>query len=308
MLPDEQTKTDDAKGNPVAPEVDADRAGISSIPVSLMSSPDLSAANISTVDQPPSDDGKGKAAAEAGKKTGGAEGSEKGGDDNERYDKLPRFKEIIGERDKEREARIRAEAKVEALTSAPAPPVEAKATPPAPNLPFKDITLMSPEEIREWMEEDPVGYEANRFAQFHHESKQLLEQEAIKKATADGLDKTFSDYEKNNPDFKKMWDSGELLAYMKANPGHNAISAHKILTEEVRVRATVDAAVKKAIKETEERVTKNFQAKRNATVLTDGPGVAPGSGPDTVLQNTKQFGGFTRVMADKLNQMRHSPQ
>ena len=304
-MSEEETKTDDAKGTPEsAPIEDADRAGISSIPVSLMSSPDLSAANISTVEPPTP-----KVDAEAGKKTGGAEGSEKGGDE-ERYDKIPRFKEIIGERDTEREARIRAEAKLEALTTAshtppPAPVTDEKAS---AELPFKDTTLMSAEELREWQEEDPSGYNANLFAQFHHESKQLLEQEAIKKATVDGIGKTFGDYEKANPDFKKMWDSGELETYMKDHPGHNAISAHKDLTEATRVKAATDKAVEKAIKETEARVTKNFQAKRNATVLTDGPGVIPGNSPDALLQNTKQHGGFTRVMADKLSQMRQSPQ
>jgi len=300
MLP-EETKTDDAKGTPeTAPIVDADRAGISSIPVSLMSSPDASAAIVSTVDQSPV-----KPAADA--KPVGANDPEQGGDDTERYDKIPRFKEIIGERDQEREARIRAEAKLEALTTKPAVPA-GEAEKPSTELPFKDITKMSAEELREWMEEDPVGYEANRFAQFHYESKQLLEQEAIKKATVEGMDKTFSDYEKANPDFKKMWDSGELETYMKAHPGHNAISAHKELTEATRVKAAVDDAVAKAIKETEARITKNFQAKRNATVLTDGPGVAPGITPDASLQNTKQFGGFTRIMANKLSQMRQNPQ
>ena len=304
---EEQTKTDDAKGTPAPAPIDADRAGISSIPVSLMSSPDASAANISTVEPPPQ-----KESAEAGKKTGGAEGSEKGGDDTERYDKIPRFKEIIGERDTEREARIRAEAKFEAhekllADAAAKAPVGTDNNPPV-ELPFKDITKMSPEELREWMEEDPVGYEANRFAQFHFESKQLLTQEAMQKATVDGISKTFGDYEKANPDFKKMWDSGELETYMKDHPGHNAISAHKDLTEATRVKAATDKAVEKAIKETEARVTKNFQAKRNATVLTDGPGVIPGSAPDASLQNTKQHGGFTRVMADKLSQMRQSPQ
>jgi hypothetical protein len=130
----------------------------------------------------------------------------------------------------------------------------------------------------------------------------------MQKATMDGIFNTFSEYEKANPDFKKMWDSGELDTYMKTHPGHNAISAHKELTEATRIKAAVDAAVEKAIKETEARVTKNFQAKRNATVLTDGPGIIPGSAPDTLLQNTKQYGGFTRVMAEKLNQMRQSPQ
>jgi len=301
-MSEEETKTDDAKGTPeAASEVDADRAGISSIPVSLMSSPDLSAANISTVDQSP-------AKPVADEKTVGAKGPEQGGDDSERYDKIPRFKEIIGERDKEREARIRAEAKLEALTTTPAVPAKAEADEPATELPFKDITKMSPEEIREWMEEDPVGYEANRFAQFHYESKQLIQQEAIKKATIEGMDKTFSEYEKANPDFREMWDSGKIETYMKDHPGHNAISAHKELTESTRVKATVDAAVAKAIKETEARITKNFQAKRNAMVLTDGPGVVPGITPDVSLQNTKQFGGITRVLADKLSQMRQNPQ
>jgi hypothetical protein len=36
-------------------------------------------------------------------------------------------------------------------------------------------------------------------------------------------------YMARNPDFEKMWNSGEIQAFIAENPGHNYLSAHEAL-------------------------------------------------------------------------------
>jgi hypothetical protein len=94
---------------------------------------------------------------------------------------------------------------------------------------------------------------------------------------------------------------------MSEHPGHNAISAHMVLTktkESVDLDSKIKEAVAKAVKETEARVVKNFQAKRNATVLDGGTAGGAPTEPDAELQNTKERGGITNVLASRLRSLR----
>ncbi|MDD4456313.1 MAG: hypothetical protein PHC98_01870 [Syntrophotalea acetylenica] len=292
----------------------AEHSEISSIPDSLLSSPDLDLTAMSTVDEPAEGEGEtGKEGNAAAAKDGGKEKTgEEAGDGKEsaeadsssgqetRYDKDPAWQRIIQERNEAR-------AKLAALESKGQPPEKQESE----ELPYKDITKMSPEEVREWMEDDPIGYEANRFAQFHYESRKLLEQEQVQKTETNKIVDTFTQYAKENPDFDELWNSGKIEAFMQSNPGHNAISAHMMITSSNR-NADIDKriadAVAKATKEAEEKVVKNFQAKRNATVLSEGPAHRGGDneGPPAELKNTKQFGGKTAVMAQRLAAMRNA--
>jgi hypothetical protein len=215
------------------------------------------------------------------------------------------FQELREIAEKEKAARIAAEAKIALLEKSPVSSSDNQSL----EIPtgedgeplFKDITTMTAAEVREWQEDDPIGFAKNleemtlfRISQKAHQSQQA----EIRKATVAEISKTFDEYAKDNPDFNEMWEKGELQAYMTANPGNNAISAHMKLTEQKRI----DAAVAKAVKETEERVIKNFQAKRNATVIDAGTvsRTAGEDGIDPALKNTKQFGGLTSVLANKL--------
>jgi len=288
-----------------------DHAEISSIPDSLLSSPDLNLSETSTVEEQAENTGETQSKTEAETKTdgddkktgeedGGKTDAESSGGQDTRYDKDPAWQRIIQERN---EARTKLAA------------LEAKGQPPEKQepeeLPYKDITKMSPEEVREWMEDDPIGYEANRFAQFHYESKKLLEQEQTQKATTSKIEDTFTSYAKENPDFDELWNSGKIEEFMQAHPGHNAISAHMILSAQTRnadIEKRIADAAATAAKEAEERVIKNFQAKRNATVLSEGPAHRGGgdNGAPAELKNTKQYGGKTAVMAQRLEAMRNA--
>lgn len=283
--------------------IDANAAAPSSdVDSDLLSSPDGTVAQGNT-DGAQSGAGDDAAAAEAAAKAADATADAAKGGDEDRFDKHPRFQEL-------RERAIKAEAKVAMFEKSPLNPAfipEAEGKPD-----FKDINTMSAEEIREWQEDDPKGFAQNIRQQAVWEAKQSLKHESLRDQTVSGIEKTFSDYAASNPTFNDMWESGEIEQFMNAHPGHNAISAHMAMTAaagQTDVQKKIEEAVAKARKEEREKVTKDFQAKRNATVISSGAGATgrgAADGVDPALQNTKNFGGLTSVLADKLASRRRA--
>jgi hypothetical protein len=220
----------------------------------------------------------------------------------DRFDKHPRFIELNNSVKTERDARIAAEAKLSILTQSPIGEV-AKPV----NLPegIKDVSKMSADEIREWIEDDPAGYTKNLLDLASYSVKSSLTNENVHASTIAAIEKTFNEYAKENPDFNGLWDDGSIPRYMQDHPGMNAISAHMKMTGDARTEAKVNAAVAKAIKETEERVTKNFQAKRNAHII-DAQAATKGADVDidAELKDTNQAGGRDAVLARRLEQRR----
>lgn len=216
-------------------------------------------------------------------------------DDDERFDKHPRFQQLMKERDEMRLALARAEGRLEA-----APPKE----PDPVVLPYKDINALTDEQIREWQEDDPKGFAANLKEQVRHEAKKELDAEASTRQAREReqgeLKRVYDDFAVKHKDFNAKWESGEILKYIEKNPGHNPMSAYLEMTADQKLAD----AVAEAKKATEEEVTKKFLAKRKATVLNGSPASIPRTEDDPALQNTKQHGGLTAVLADKLVQMR----
>ena len=290
-------QTQDANATP---EINRE-VGTSSIPEAPKIDPD-SLGVINTVDEK-AEEPKGEPAAKAEAEK--ADEADKAKGQEARYDKDPRWQEIMKARDEAMERAIRAEAKLDTYEKKPMLPV---GKPPEPEeLPYKDITKMSKEELIEWFEEDPVGFVANQQAQMLHEARQTLKAEAEQEKTTKSVQETFENYMKEHEDFNKMWESGEISKYMEEHPGHNAISAHMILTktkESTDVESKIKAAYEKGFKEAEAKVVKNFQAKRNATVLDGGTAGGAPTEPDAELQNTKERGGLNKVIAERLARLR----
>jgi hypothetical protein len=88
-----------------------------------------------------------------------------------------------------------------------------------PPMKYKDITKLTKEELIEWFEDDPKGYEANRFAQFVTEAEIVLAKRAEAKMKTTTVKSTFDQYGQSNPDFQQLWDSGQIQQYMKDHPG-----------------------------------------------------------------------------------------
>jgi hypothetical protein len=211
------------------------------------------------------------------------------------FHKHPAWQRIMAERDEAR--RIADE-----VRRAPAAPVAPMSPPPVAEepLPFKDINTLSEEEIAEWQATDLKGFNSNLKAQAVWESRQALQKEVQQREVMGKVQRTLEDYKSKNPDFDDLWNKGELQRYMETHPGHNIISAHMALTEESRVKAAVDAAVKAAT----DKQLADFKAKQQTRVLGSGPAGAPSTGEDTRLKDTIKHGGKVTVLADKLRNMR----
>ncbi|WP_027369230.1 hypothetical protein [Desulfocurvibacter africanus] len=147
--------------------------------------------------------------------------------------------------------------------------------------------------------------QAEREVRAHEEREraQVAEQEIAVKARVGELHQSFKS---QNPDFAEIARSDDFKQAFKANPMHDTLSAY-YATKYARAVAGTEQAVKqavaKAIRETEERITKNNQAKRTAASLGAGP---RGSGydPDAMLQDTSRHGGRVAVGAARLRAMR----
>lgn len=213
----------------------------------------------------------------------------------ERFDKHPRFQELMKDRDALKLEIAELKGKVSV-----APKAEVKEV-----IPYKDIAALTAEQIAEWQSDDPKGFAENLKAQAKYEAEKSIRNEiesrTRRESEQNAIKKTYEKFEKDNPDFRKMWDAGEIMAYMEQNPGHNPISAYREMTLEAKIAE----ATAKAKKEAEDEVTKRFQAKKKATVLTGGPGsVHVPVEEDHRFKDSKTHGGRTVVLAEKLAAMR----
>ena len=229
--------------------------------------------------------------------------------DETRFDKHPRWQEMLREREEakkaveqERIARAKLEGELEALkrqTQVEKPPVKAD---------YKDITALTAEEIAEWQATDPKGFAANMYAQVKHEALMKMQEDFRAEREAENkkvsIEKTYKEFEDKHKDFKPMWDSGEIVRFIEANPGHNPISAYHAMTYETRMQKAIEEARAKAIKETEEKVNKNWMAKRQARVLGTGPSGPGADTEDKELKDVKSQGGLYNVLAKRLERLR----
>jgi len=224
------------------------------------------------------------------------------------FHKHPKFQEMRTKIRDERDGRVKAEARLEALEETSRKDAD---------LDFVDITKKTPDEIKEWMDEDPVGYHANlmkqakyEFGQEQGDLKADLKAELKREADEARITKTYTKYAKDHSNFDEMWDSGEIKAYMDEHPGHTAISAHQVLTAQSRdddFDKRLEKAVAKAKEDATKEAEKNFKAKGSARVLGTGPAGAGGLVADEVapeLKDPKKHGGVTTVLAKRLQAFR----
>jgi hypothetical protein len=174
------------------------------------------------------------------------------------------------------------------------------------NLPFKDVTKMSDDEITEWQTTDPKGFAANSMAQIRYEIENGLKaKDEIKaKQTAQSASKaTYEKYANDNPDFETMWNDGTIKDFMEKNPGHNPLSAHMALTRQDRI----NKAIEKTIAEKTKQIEKDIRAKFKAGTLAGGNTFVPQHKESDIapeLRNTKAHGGLISGIVNHLKQMR----
>ena len=166
-------------------------------------------------------------------------------------------------------------AQVEQLTAKPAEET-------SEDLGYRDITKLTPDEIQDWQDEDPVGWAKNLLMQAKAEARNDIHAEAHQNAMRAAADKTLDDFVKAHPDFDEVYESRVLSQYCDEHPGHNIISAYLAINEEkareahskevetlkasfeAEKKAAIDAAVKEAV----EKIQKQYRAKESVTVIT----------------------------------------
>lgn len=186
----------------------------------------------------------------------------------EPFHKHPRFQEM-------NKTIKELKAQVEQLTAKPA-----EETPE--DLGYRDITKLTPDEIQDWQDEDPVGWAKNLLMQAKAEARNDIRAEAHQNTMRAAADKTLDDFVKAHPDFDEVYESRVLSQYCDEHPGHNIISAYLTINEEkareahskevetlkasfeAEKKAAIDAAVKEAV----EKIQKQYRAKESVTVIT----------------------------------------
>jgi hypothetical protein len=230
-----------------------------------------------------------------------AKGKDK--DDESRFDKHPRWQERQRQLDEERAKSIRLEAELSVYKTMAAEKQGEQKQAPSPT--YKDITAMSDEELAEQIASDPKGFAANLYSQLKEELTRdvggKLKDETAKERQERVLKEEYERYEEKNPDFRKLWDTGEIKKYMDAHPGRTPMSAHMEMTYESKLAE----AKKEAAAEKEKELAANRSAKKKAGTLGAGP-AAPVKGThiDPRLQDSKAHGGLTAVLAQRLEARR----
>ena len=264
-------------------------------------------------DTPPEGGDKSEAGTEGETAEGtGKEGKEGADGDDSRFDKHPRFIELNTRMKSAEETSAKLlqsnqemVKQIAALTAKPK--TEGKDD---TELPYKDVTKMTEDELLDWQSEDPKGYFENQAKMVQYQIEKGISS-ALEKSSEQSKQKdlesqveaTYQSYAKENPDFDQMWDKGEIQAYMEAHPGHNAISAHMHLTREASTQKMIDDAVAKALADADKA---RRSTRKAGAILPSGPTTTPTSAAnsDAMLKNPKQFGGDTSVLAERLERRR----
>jgi len=285
-----------AEGEKIEPE-----AGTSSIPD--MSHGEDETELISTLDgggeTPEPEDKLAEEPPEGSEEEDKGKGDEAGkGEEKETpYHEIPRFKELLTERDTNLERALKAEARLEAQGTSSTK--EEKD--------YKDITSMEDDELREWQESDPKGYAANQAKQVLDEARQVLREEFRQESHQDRVDSTHASYAEKNADYVLMLNDGRIANFMAQNPGHNAISAHKELTEQSRAEeqeANVQKLIAEAVAKREAELKADQLVKReNIPADAHGGGGVPvqsNTEGERILKDSKKAGGTAMALFKKL--------
>lgn len=245
----------------------------------------------------------------------GAEGADKSpekgekGSEEDRFDKHPRFQELNERMKAAEDKAAKAQELVEELlakSGAKGGDAQAEGEDGGhkPIFTYEDITQFDDDQLREKMEDKPKEFFVNLFSQIVDETVKVVEARGAQKVQQTTVKSTidkFADSFKGEPDlgvkgFKELLASGEINKFMKANPGHNAMSAYMVMTADAREKAIAE----KAAREAADKVQKNKQAKEGARVLGSGPAGATTTDKHAELKDTKSRGGTIATIAQRL--------
>jgi len=227
-------------------------------------------------------------------------------EENVPFHEHPRWKEVLEDRNYWRDVAQKAVA---------AQPQQQQPAQKEEELDFTDITTLSQDRIRDWQEEDPVGYARNLARQTAYETEKRVEQMLQARARQQQeeefkgqVNRQLDAYAQKNSDFVQMFNAGTLQQFIAQNPGHNLISAHQMLTAEKR-QNDLQEAIKKAKEEGRREAEKNYLSKTKIRTIGTPPeraGVATDHNGDDMLKDTKVHGGLVSVIASRLQRQRQA--
>ena len=160
---------------------------------------------------------------------------------------------------------------------------------------LEKISAMDADDLRDQMDDDPTAF----LKQYGEALTAQLAGNAPDTGDAFGakVAETLGGFAKENPEFDKLWDSGEIRKHLEANPGYDAIGSFYALTAESRetaVQEKIDAAIKK----TEAKFNKLL--KRDNSSLPGGPAATAGGEVAPELQDTSKHGGTIQTITSRI--------
>jgi hypothetical protein len=170
--------------------------------------------------------------------------------------------------------------------------------PPAEEPGYQDVGVMTNEEIQDKIDENPKGFLTDFAKQVRDEVRaevmgevEKLNTERKAQAEEKEVEARYSKYAEDNPDFNKMWDSGEIEVFMGENPGLDPMNAHILMTKDAREADIYRKAEAKAVN--------NLKTKKANQVISAGPSATgrPAGQTPAELKDTKKYGGLTSVLA-----------
>lgn len=220
--------------------------------------------------------------------------------DDDRFDKHPRFQELLkGKKESDRRLQL-AEQKFEEM-GRKYQDLERRLTEQATKAPEMDD-----EKLAEMYDQDPV--KAIKFisdkakADAKRELRDEITSETSQRETFNRMSSALKEFIKGNSDFQEMWDSGELQQLADENPLFNTpiaaylhVSGQKKLDSlKAEMTKAMEDAVSAARKEERDKAAKEIEkikadvkAKREITVLPERSASKPASGSiDAELKNT----------------------
>jgi len=207
----------------------------------------------------------------------------------ERYDQIPRFQELIAERN----------ALKEQLAKAQQPQQDTPTTPT-----FQNILEMEDEAIVDEFSNNPKKFVQNLAQQMFYEFNEQLtaqQQQQVQQhqqvSQRQQMEQSLREFFGSRKDGQEMLKTGEIQRFIQEHPGHNAFSAYHELTREKAIKAEVE----KAKKEERERVQKELKAKGHARSHAAGPtGNALSNRRAPELKNPDKFGGRNNVLLERM--------
>lgn len=215
-----------------------------------------------------------------------------------RFDKHPRFQQLIKERDELKGQVSSISEKLETLMR--------QKPEPAQGADF-DARIAALKRERDDGNIDLDEYEAKRDQIREEQIQAKVDQQLSGARQHEELQKSKAQLLSENPFIETILNENgaDLKRIMDGNHLHDELSAALMLhidSLEKGKQAEIDDAVAKAVKEAEEKFIKNSEAKRTARALGSGPKATPDEHAE--LKNTKERGGVTNVLAERLKRMR----